>query len=223
MDERGAGATGFDAVSTRPGRLLTLASLPEGRKRPSGHHRFTRASILAMRCAPARFRLLGSLPVLIVLLVTPACRADDGTTDSSATSPADTVIERGEPAPPPAGEFTDLEITDDTLGSGPAVTATDVVTMHFVAFDPTGTEVGSSWETETPARLALASAIPGLAQGLAGMQPGGRRTIRIPAELGYGENPPAGSPIEANSALVYVIDLIGTEPASNAEPSAPTE
>jgi peptidylprolyl isomerase len=43
------------------------------------------------------------------------------------------------------------------------------------------------------------------------MQVGGRRLLVIPAELGYGDNPPQGSGIEAGETLIFVVDLVSFE------------
>jgi FKBP-type peptidyl-prolyl cis-trans isomerase FkpA len=43
------------------------------------------------------------------------------------------------------------------------------------------------------------------------MQPGGKRTILIPAALAYGANPPGGSGIPANADLIFDIELISIQ------------
>ena len=53
--------------------------------------------------------------------------------------------------------------------------------------------------------------IPGWTQGLTGMQVGGRRVLVIPGDLAYGATPPAGSGIEPNETLIFVVDLIDFE------------
>jgi peptidylprolyl isomerase len=57
----------------------------------------------------------------------------------------------------------------------------------------------------------LAQVIQGWQLGLVGMQVGGRRLLVIPAELGYGDNPPPGSGIEAGETLIFVVDLVSFE------------
>lgn len=51
--------------------------------------------------------------------------------------------------------------------------------------------------------------IPGFYEGLKNVQKGGKYTIFIPAELGYGATPPQGSPIPANADLEFDIEVTG--------------
>lgn len=51
--------------------------------------------------------------------------------------------------------------------------------------------------------------IPGFYQGLKDVQKGGKYTIFIPAELGYGATPPPGAPIPPNADLEFEIEVIG--------------
>ena len=65
-----------------------------------------------------------------------------------------------------------------------------------------------SWSSGQPVTFPLDRVIPGWSQGLVGMKEGGRRTLVIPAELAYGANPPPGSDIPADAALVFTVDLV---------------
>jgi peptidylprolyl isomerase len=49
--------------------------------------------------------------------------------------------------------------------------------------------------------------IAGWDQGVAGMQVGGRRSLTIPAHLGYGDHG-AGGVIKGGETLVFVVDLL---------------
>jgi peptidylprolyl isomerase len=68
-----------------------------------------------------------------------------------------------------------------------------------------------SWARGEPATFPLPNVILGWQEGLVGMQAGGRRLLVIPAELGYGNNPPPNSGIEAGETLIFVVDLVSSE------------
>jgi peptidylprolyl isomerase len=69
----------------------------------------------------------------------------------------------------------------------------------------------ASWVRGEPATFPLPNVILGWQEGLVGMQVGGRRLLVIPAELGYGNNPPSGSGIEPGETLIFVVDLVSFE------------
>lgn len=68
------------------------------------------------------------------------------------------------------------------------------------------TSDGSEFDKGEAAEFKVGGVIPGFAQGLQLMQPGGRYRLCIPSKLGYGE---AGTgPIPANADLVFEVDLL---------------
>jgi peptidylprolyl isomerase len=133
----------------------------------------------------------------------PTTAADQPTTGGAAlTRP---VIKPGTGKAP-----TKLVIKDDVVGKGAEAVAGTTVSVQYVgaAFE-TGKEFDASWNRGQPFQFSLGAGqvIQGWDQGVAGMKVGGRRTLVIPPDLGYGE---AGSPpvIEPNETLVFVVDLI---------------
>jgi peptidylprolyl isomerase len=112
----------------------------------------------------------------------------------------------------PGDPVSELEITDVIVGEGDAVQAGATVTAHYVGYGgATGQMFDSSWVRGEPATFPLPNVILGWQEGLVGMQAGGRRLLVIPAELGYGNNPPPGSGIEAGETLIFVVDLVSSE------------
>ena len=112
----------------------------------------------------------------------------------------------------PGDPVTELQVTDMIVGEGDAVQAGATVTAHYVGYGAaTGQMFDSSWVRGEPATFPLPNVILGWQEGLVGMQAGGRRLLVIPAELGYGENPPPGSGIEAGETLIFVVDLVSSE------------
>lgn len=105
---------------------------------------------------------------------------------------------------------------DLVVGKGAAATTTSQVSVQYVGLvAKTGKVFQSSWGMgQVPSfGLAPGSVIDGFSQGIAGagkiagMHVGGRRIIVMPAAAAYGANPPSGSGIPANAALVFVVDL----------------
>jgi peptidylprolyl isomerase len=111
-------------------------------------------------------------------------------------------------AGPGTGEApTELLTSDVVVGSGTPATPTDTVAVRYTGTTWADGELfDSSWRRgDAPVEFPLDGVIPGFAQGIQGMAPGGRRVIVMPAELAYGENPSGGAP---GGALVFVVDLV---------------
>jgi len=105
---------------------------------------------------------------------------------------------------------TKLVTQDIVVGKGAAATLSNTVDVRYSGtLYSDGTLFDSSWSRgNDPVSFPLDGVVPGFAQGIAGMQPGGRRVIVIPPALGYGSN--TNGPIPGGSTLVFVVDLVGT-------------
>jgi FKBP-type peptidyl-prolyl cis-trans isomerase len=66
---------------------------------------------------------------------------------------------------------------------------------------------GKAFDSGEAAKFKVGQVIPGFAQGLQLMQPGGKYRLCIPAALGYGEAG-AGEDIPANADLVFEVELL---------------
>ncbi len=107
---------------------------------------------------------------------------------------------------PPA----DLLIEDLTVGTGKEATKGTTVEVHYVGVAwSTGEQFDASWDRNEAFefRLGAGQVIAGWDQGVAGMKVGGRRSLTIPAHLGYG-NQGAGGVIKGGETLVFVVDLL---------------
>ncbi len=108
---------------------------------------------------------------------------------------------------------TSLEIVDDVVGDGAEASAGQTVSVHYVGVAwSTGSQFDASWDRMEPFRFGLGAGqvIQGWDQGVAGMRVGGRRTLTIPPELGYGSRG-AGGAIAPNETLIFVVDLLDVE------------
>lgn len=111
----------------------------------------------------------------------------------------------------PSGAVTSLQTTDLTPGSGATAKPGDcLIVKYYGTLASSGKEFDENFGQTTGLAFTLGQGqvIAGWDQGLAGMKVGGTRRLVIPASLAYGSQPPAGSSIPANAALVFVVKLL---------------
>lgn len=108
----------------------------------------------------------------------------------------------------PNGDISELKADDTTAGTGTEAKAGDTVVVDYTgAVAATGVIFQSSLDNGQPASLSLSQVIQGWKDGIPGMKVGGTRRLYIPAAQAYGGNPPQGSNIPANAALVFDVTL----------------
>ncbi len=109
----------------------------------------------------------------------------------------------------PVDKVDTLQKIDTVVGTGDEVKAGDTVTAHYTgAVAATGIIFQSSLDSGSPIPFGLDQVIKGWTDGVPGMKVGGKRRLIIPADQAYGANPPQGSNIPANAALVFDIELV---------------
>jgi peptidylprolyl isomerase len=113
------------------------------------------------------------------------------------------------------GEPPDELVVDDiVVGEGDEVGPGDTVTVQYVGVSwSTREEFDASWDRGQPFTFTIGEGrvIEGWERGVQGMQVGGRRSLTIPPELGYGERGVDGV-IAPGETLVFVVDLVEVEP-----------
>ena len=121
-------------------------------------------------------------------------------------------------AGPPAGQAANpasLTKTDTTVGTGAEAATGKTIKVHYTGwlYSPgatgfKGTQFDSSIGKPAPYSFKLGSGavIPGFEQGILGMKVGGKRTILIPSNLGYGASGYGNIP--PNTGLVFDVELI---------------
>ncbi|HVW23355.1 MAG TPA: FKBP-type peptidyl-prolyl cis-trans isomerase [Candidatus Saccharimonadales bacterium] len=108
----------------------------------------------------------------------------------------------------PVSDVSQLQEIDTTPGTGEEVKPGDTVTVDYTgAVAANGIIFQSSKDSGQPVTFSLSQVIAGWSQGIPGMKVGGTRRLIIPAGLAYANNPPAGSGIPDDAALVFDVTL----------------
>jgi len=103
-----------------------------------------------------------------------------------------------------------LMIEEVKLGEGALATKGKTVSVHYTGTLTNGTKFDSSLDRGRPIEFVLGTGmvIKGWDQGIDGMKVGGKRTLTIPPELGYGARGTPGGPIPPNATLVFDVELV---------------
>ena len=111
----------------------------------------------------------------------------------------------------------ELKKMDSVVGDGTEATAGKEVDVHYTGWlfdenapDNKGQKFDSSLDRGQLFSFPLGAGhvIKGWDQGVSGMKVGGKRTLIIPAEMGYGARG-AGGVIPPNATLVFDVELHG--------------
>jgi len=109
-----------------------------------------------------------------------------------------------------------LQIIDIKVGTGAAPKPGQICVMHYTGWlyeDGKKTKkFDSSVDRNEPFEfpISVRKVIAGWDEGVASMKVGGKRTLIIPPELGYGARG-AGSAIPPNATLIFEVELLGVK------------
>jgi len=115
----------------------------------------------------------------------------------------------GKPMTTPSG----LQIIDTKAGTGASPTTGQICVMHYTGWlyenGAKGAKFDSSVDRGNPFEfpIGMHRVIAGWDEGVATMKVGGKRTLIIPPDLGYGARG-AGGVIPPNATLMFDVELI---------------
>jgi peptidylprolyl isomerase len=138
---------------------------------------------------------------------------------TATTTPAASSTEAAAPALPGApgsGKWhklaSGLQYDDMLVGSGKMAEPGMNVSIHYSGYLLDGTPFDSSLKTGQPLKFQVAGGqmIQGFDEGVRGMRIGGKRKVRIPWQMAYGE---AGRPplIPPKADLVFDLELLDVQ------------
>ena len=159
----------------------------------------------------------GLIVACVVSIV--ACKVQSPASTSnpvSTTKPALNTEEKTAMTSSTNTNITTLQKNDTVVGTGREAEPGFNVSVHYTgwlydekAADHKGKKFDSSVDRGQPFKFDLGAGqvIQGWDEGFAGMKIGGKRTLIIPSEMGYGARG-AGGAIPPNAALIFDVELL---------------
>jgi peptidylprolyl isomerase len=144
---------------------------------------------------------------MTLLLALPAC-ADEKTTPAAPVAAADKKESKMKTTP------SGLQYEDTVVGTGASPKPAQTCVMHYTGWlwenAAKGKKFDSSVDRGQPFEFPIGQGrvIKGWDEGVSTMKVGGKRTLLIPAALGYGARG-AGGVIPPNATLVFDVELLG--------------
>jgi FKBP-type peptidyl-prolyl cis-trans isomerase len=106
-----------------------------------------------------------------------------------------------------------LKYSDVKKGDGKPAELGKTVFVHYTGWTTDGKKFDSSVDRGEPFQFALGRGmvIKGWDEGVAGMKVGGKRQLKIPSALAYGEKGAGGGLIPPNADLVFDVELVSVK------------
>jgi FKBP-type peptidyl-prolyl cis-trans isomerase FkpA len=159
--------------------------------------------------------LISSCAIGLTLALTlSACDRNKTPETAPASAPAASAADAPAAAAPAAAAVTALQKNDTVVGTGTEAKAGVTAIVNYTGWlfvpdapDQHGAKFDSSIGREPFSfRLGAGQVIPGWDEGVQGMKIGGKRTLIVPAAMGYGAN--GAGPIPPNATLIFDVELL---------------
>jgi peptidylprolyl isomerase len=154
-----------------------------------------------MRAFP-RARLVATLAALILTASMAPMVSDDSASAQSAAKAVTTA--------------SGLQMIDTKVGTGASPRANQTAVVHYTGWlyenGVKGKKFDSSVDRNEPFEFPVGAGrvIRGWDEGVATMKIGGKRTLIVPPQLGYGARG-AGGAIPPNATLIFDVELLGVK------------
>jgi FKBP-type peptidyl-prolyl cis-trans isomerase len=144
------------------------------------------------------------LAITLFALASPAV-AQTAPAKKAPATPAGPTKVTGDPTKTASG----LEYWDIKVGTGAVAQTGQQVKVDYTGWLTTGKKFDSSVGTGRPFdfKLGAGNVIKGWDEGIVGMKVGGKRQLRIPPDLAYGEKGYPGA-IPPNATLIFDVRLV---------------
>lgn len=160
--------------------------------------------------APAKAPVAAAPAAAAPTIAAPAATAQPAASAAPAVRAATAAGAAGKIQVTPGG----VKYEDVVTGTGAVAKTGQTVTVHYTGWLLEGSTLGrkfdSSKDRAEPFKFPLGGGrvIKGWDEGVAGMKVGGKRTLTIPPEMGYGARG-AGGVIPPGATLVFEVELLG--------------
>jgi FKBP-type peptidyl-prolyl cis-trans isomerase len=106
-----------------------------------------------------------------------------------------------------------LQYWDIRVGNGEVAKEGSRVRVHYTGWLTTGKKFDSSVDAHQPFDFTIGNGevIKGWEEGVAGMKVGGKRQLRIPPALAYGEKGTGDGTIPPNATLIFDVQLLAIQ------------
>jgi peptidylprolyl isomerase len=124
----------------------------------------------------------------------------------------DEAAAQSKPVTTPSG----LQMTDTTVGKGAQPKQGQTAVVHYTGWLYTNGQKGKKFDSSVdrgqPFEFPVGAGrvIKGWDEGVASMKVGGKRTLVIPPQLGYGDRG-AGGVIPGGATLIFDVELLGVK------------